>query len=678
MIENLFKPLGTLKGVGPKTVANFATLNINNIYDLLYYFPVKYDELKQLPLSQVLDGQKVVLKGQIVTPVVMSRFGYKKARLSFKLKIDHEIIMVNFFNQPWLKQQLAEGQEIAVYGKYNEAKQSLSGLKIMAIKDEQNELAPIYTKNQHVKQKKLIEVINEALVEYLPEVVDVVPSAIRQKYRLLNEQQIVKGMQKPKNPLEAKAATRSAIFREFFLFQMQLGYLNRGANQGSPLNQKWYQQKYIAELRQSLPFELSADQDQVLSEILADLQADHPMNRLLEGDVGSGKTVVAILTAFAAITAGKQVAVMVPTEILAQQHFENFKNILSPFGVSVALLTGSTSNKTRQAIQEQLAAGQINCLIGTHALIQNQVFFKDLGYVIIDEQHRFGVNQRKQLIQKGEHVDVLAMTATPIPRTLALTVYGNMDVSMIKTLPKGRLPIISAFKTSAELPGVLAQMREQLAQGFQVYVVTPLISESEQLDLQNAELIYQKMQDYFGKDYRVALLHGQMASAEKDQVMEEFVQHQSDILVTTSVIEVGVDVKNANLMVIFDADRFGLSQLHQLRGRIGRGQTQAYCYFVADPKSDSGRERMEIIAGTNDGFELAEADLKMRGQGDVFGKKQSGLPVFQVGDVITDFNTLVEAKKTAQEILASDPELEQPEVQNLKQVIEYKNQEFRD
>lgn len=676
-MTNIFSSIGELNGVGPKTVASFATLGINTIYDLIYYFPFKYDELTQLPLDQIMDGQKVVLKGQIVTDPVVARFGYRKTRLSFKLKIDHDVIMVSFFNQPWLQKQLELGQEIAVYGKYNEPKQSLGGMKLIAIKDEQNEMAPIYPKNRFVKQKKLVELIDQVLNDDLNEVGETVPLFLREKYRLLNEQQMISWMHHPKDGIQAHTARRSAAFREFFIFQMQLAMMQQNDKIGhKPV--KNYSKNYLQQLISSLPFALSNAQNKVVVEILKDLNSTKLMNRLLEGDVGSGKTVVAAIAIFAAITAGDQVAFMVPTEILAQQHFQSLVKMLSQFGINIGLLTGSTSSKMRKSLLEQLENGQINLLIGTHALFQDDVKFHKLGLVIIDEQHRFGVNQRQKLRQKGENVDFLAMTATPIPRTLALTVYGNMDVSIIDELPDGRKPIVSKFFNNSQLRQVTAKMKEQLEQGFQVYVVTPLISESEQLDLQNAEAIYQKMYDYFGDEYHVALLHGQKKNDEKDQIMQDFVNHKTDILVTTSVIEVGVDVKNANMMVIFDADRFGLSQLHQLRGRIGRGQTTSYAAFIADPKNDVAKKRMELITATTDGFKLAQEDLKLRGQGDLFGKKQSGVPEFQVGDVVNDYQILIEAKKSADEVLERDRSLSLPEHKYLKQVLEYNNQNVAD
>lgn len=672
MIENaLFAPVTDLKGVGTKTAADLGSLGIYSIYDLLFYFPFRYDELQTLPLDQIMDGQKVVLKGIAATEPFVSRFGYKKNRLSFKMRIDHDVIMVNFFNQPWLKSKIEIGEEVAIYGKYNVARQSLSAFKFIAAKENDSGMAPIYPVNRYVKQKKLVSLINLAIDSFLDQVRDIVPENIRGKYRLLTDQEIIQKMHHPKNSTEANLAKRSAIFREFFIFELQLALLanHDGKQAGYPKN---YDLKEITQLTSSLPFELSDDQKEVVNEIFADMHSSGQMRRLLQGDVGSGKTVVAVYAIFAAITAGYQVALMVPTEILATQHFKKIDKLLRPLGVIVALLTGNTKTLERREIYRELTDGTINVVIGTHALIQENVIFKKLGLVIIDEQHRFGVGQRQALINKGDQPDILAMTATPIPRTLALTVYGDMTVSEIHHMPAGRKPIISSWKTSSQMKDVYQKMQDQLDQGFQIYAVTPLITESETLDLKNAEELHAKLSHDF-PDQKVVLLHGQMPGPKKDEIMTAFASGEINILVTTSVIEVGVDVANANMMVIYNADRFGLSQLHQLRGRIGRGKTQSYCVFVADPKTDSGKARMKIIAATNDGFKLAEEDLKMRGEGDLFGKAQSGLPEFRVGDVVNNYNTLVVAQKVARDLVQQDPKL--ADYPTLKQVLEYKQLE---
>ena len=668
--KKLFAPVSDLKGVGVKTAAALGSLGIYSIYDLLYYFPFRYDELQTIPLDQIMDGQKVMLKGIVATPAFVTRFGYKKSRLSFKMRIDHDVVMVNFFNQPWLKEKIEVGKEVAIYGKYNISRQSLAAFKFIAAKENDSGMAPIYSVNRHLKQKKLVDLIKLALADYLTGVDDVVPVSIRKKYHLLNESDVIQKMHHPQNATESQVAKRSAIFREFFIFQAELAQLT----EVNPRN-KGFAKKYdlsaVAKLTKSLPFDLSTDQKNVINEIFADMFSPIQMHRLLQGDVGSGKTIVAVYALFAAVTAGFQAALMVPTEILASQHFKKIDELLRPLGVRCALLTGSTKSMERREINMELADGTINVVIGTHALIQNTVIFKNLGLVIIDEQHRFGVNQRQSLINKGNLPDILAMTATPIPRTLALTVYGNMAISEIRHLPAGRKKVVSSWKSSTQMEQVYQLMREQLAQGYQIYAVTPLITESEALDLKNAEQLYAKLSQDFPEE-KVVLLHGQMPGNKKDKIMAEFAAGNINILVTTSVIEVGVDVANANMMVIYNADRFGISQLHQLRGRIGRGKTQSYCIFLADPNTQAGKARMKIVASTTDGFKLAEEDLKMRGEGDLFGKAQSGLPEFQVGDVVNNYDTMVVAQKEARKLIKNDPFLQNSENKTLKEVLEYK------
>lgn len=663
----LFDDVSHLRGVGPKTAKALNGLGIFTVYDLLFYFPFRYEQLQTLPLASLQDGQKAVLKGIVVAPAYVGYFGYHRSRLSFKLKIDHAVVMVNFFNQPWLRKQIKVDQPLAVYGTFEKKRLAVAGIKLLSAHSD-DKMAPVYSVSQHLRQKTLVKLIKQVL-PLAASVPSTVPEAIRQAKGLLADRQLILGMQKPKSVKEGAAARRSAIFREFFLFEMQLQEMlaQTSLQQGKP---KHYDLGAVNRLTASLPFELTHDQKQAVNRIFLDLKSPHQMRRLLQGDVGSGKTVVAVYAMFAVITAGYQACLLAPTEILAHQHFEKISQLLQPLGVRVALLTGATQSKEKEEIQAELANGTINIVIGTHALIQPAVKFQRLGLAVIDEQHRFGVQQRQTLLKKGQAVDLLSMTATPIPRTLALSIYGQTAVSEIRQMPAGRKPIKSAWVTSNQLRQVLIKMKATLQQGHQIYVVTPLIAASEKADLKNAQELQAKLAAYF-QDQTVALLDGQMPGERKNQIMTAFAGGQIDILVATSVIEVGVDVANANLMIIFDADRFGLSQLHQLRGRIGRGQFQSYCYFVADPKTDLAKHRLEIVASTNDGFKLAAADLKLRGQGNLFGQAQSGLPSFQVGDVIQNNDLLVEAAQAAKEVLAADPKLAQPDHEFLAKVLKY-------
>ena len=466
---------------------------------------------------------------------------------------------------------------------------------------------------------------------------------------------MIHDMHFPKTTQEFEIARRSAIFDEFFKYEARLALLKKLDRNDAGLLIK-YDNSMVKRFISALPFELTNAQKRVVNEICKDMHRPLHMNRLLQGDVGSGKTVIAAIAMYAAVTAGFQAALMAPTEILAQQHAKKLSDLFQDFGVSVCLLTGTEASKTKvkHDILERLANKEIDILIGTHALIQDPVIFKKLGLVVTDEQHRFGVNQRKALREKGENPDVLAMTATPIPRTLAITTYGEMDVSVINELPKGRKPIRTSWVKQNQMNATLDFLERQLKDGSQAYVVSPLIEESEAVDLKNAQEVFEKLEKRYAPCYKVGLLHGRMKSDEKDEIMKDFKEGKYDILVSTTVVEVGVDVPNATVMVILDADRFGLAQLHQLRGRVGRGSKASYCILCADPKTDYGKERMQTMVETTDGFVISQKDLELRGPGEVLGSRQSGLPDFRIGDPVANFNTLQAAMEEARAIILDE------------------------
>ena len=485
------------------------------------------------------------------------------------------------------------------------------------------------------------------------------PQVLRERYQLLSRSQAVQAMHFPKDLAEYKQALRRVKFEELLFFQLQLQVLkekNHDSSQGISL--AWDPEK-MADRKKQLPFELTQAQENSLNEILIDMASPYHMNRLLQGDVGSGKTVVAGLAMYAALSAGKQAALMVPTEILAEQHKESLQNLFPD--LPIALLTGGLKAAEKREVLEEISSGQARLIVGTHALIQEGVHYQDLGLVIIDEQHRFGVSQRRILREKGQNPDVLMMTATPIPRTLAITAFGDMDVSIIDQMPAGRKEIKTRWVKHEQLEVVLDWLVKELAKGSQAYFISPLIEESEALDLKNALALQEELTAFFGQRARVSLLHGKMKSEEKDAIMQAFKEHQVDVLVSTTVIEVGVNVPNATVMVIMDADRFGLSQLHQLRGRVGRGNKQSYAILVANPKTDSGKQRMKIMTETTNGFVLAEEDLKMRGSGEIFGTRQSGIPEFQVADLVEDYPILEEARKVASQIVTTPNWREHPD-----------------
>lgn len=659
--------LAELPGVGPKKLEALQSLGINNIYDLLFYFPFRYEDMQAKSLDDAADQEKILLKGVVASEPVVARFGYKKTRLNVRILVDNESIMVTFFNQPWLKDKFETGTDVAVYGKWNENRRSLMGMKVIDVHD--NSVDSVYSVNKNIHQKTLINLIKVAYEKYHDQIDTIVPAYIRTKYKLLDDVQIVSGIHFPKTQEQGDEARRSAKFREFFLFQCGLQSIKRSDEQKNVGIVEKYDHDFIDKFIAGLPFKLTEAQDRVVKEILSDMESTHHMNRLLQGDVGSGKTIVSVIAMLAAVTAGYQAAIMAPTEILAQQHFDKISKLLAPLHIRTALLTGSLTKKEHDFIAGDIENGKTNIVVGTHALIQDSVDFKELGFIVIDEQHRFGVNQRKALREKGQNPDVLAMTATPIPRTLAITTYGDMDVSRIDQLPAGRKKVETYWIRSQKIEQMYHFVTKELNGGAQVYVVTPLISESETMDLKNAELIYDKFTELFGKKYHIGLLHGQMPNDQKESVMKDFSDKKIDVLVSTTVIEVGVDVPNASVMVIYDANRFGLSQLHQLRGRVGRGEKQSYCILIADPKNESATERMKILTSTNDGFVLAEEDLKMRGAGDLLGNRQSGLPEFKVGNPVNDINILEVAQEEASRLYEDEKLINSPETKALKSFI---------
>lgn len=649
-MNNLSDHISVLPGVGPKSAEKFEKLDIFSVEDALLYFPFRYEDFEVKSVNELQDGEKAVIKGLVVSPAVVQYYG-KRNRLRFSIRQGENVVSVSFFNQVYLADKVVLGQELIVWGKWDRAKASLTGMKIVAQVKE--DLQPVYHVAQGISQTQLVKLIRSAIDKgYVELLEENVPEVLLQRYQLMGRRQAVMAMHFPRDLAEYRQALRRVKFEELFYFQLQLQLLkseNRQESNGLTIP---YDGGLLSQQMEKLPFQLTEAQNRALQEILRDMQSSGHMNRLLQGDVGSGKTVVAGLAMYAAVTAGMQAAIMVPTEILAEQHFDSLQHLFPE--TRIALLTGGMKVGARRETLEAIASGQIDMIVGTHALIQEAVSYHRLGLVVTDEQHRFGVKQRKLFREKGENPDVLMMTATPIPRTLAITAFGDMDVSIINQLPAGRKPIITRWVKHQQLPVVLEWLEKELDKKAQVYFISPLIEESEALDLKNAVDLKADLEGYFGKRAVIELLHGKMKNDEKDVIMQEFKRGQIDILVSTTVIEVGVNVPNATVMVIMDADRFGLSQLHQLRGRVGRGDKQSYAILVSDPKTDSGKERMKTMTETTDGFVLAEADLKMRGSGEIFGTRQSGLPEFQVANIVEDYAILEEARRVASQIVAEE------------------------
>lgn len=671
MNPNLIQSVTAIKGVGEETAECLAEMKIFTIQDLLEYFPYRYEDYRLRDLTEVKHEEKITIEGKVHSEPSLAYYGRKKSKLMIRMFVGQYLIKVVFFNQPYLKNKIIMNETITVTGKWDAHRQTItaSGLQVgpnTKVKD----FEPVYSLKGKITTKGMRKFITMAFQQFGQWIDETLPISLVKKYRLVNRMDALKALHFPLDQEAVKQARRRLVYEEFLLFQLKIQALRKFEREHSPGIELNYQELKVKEFIERLPFPLTNAQNRVVNEILTDLKSPLRMNRLLQGDVGSGKTVVAAIGLYAAVTAGFQGALMVPTEILAEQHAESLKNLLTPFSVKCELLTGSVKGKRRKEILQELAQGKVDILIGTHALIQDEVSFKKLGFVITDEQHRFGVEQRRVLREKGENPDVLFMTATPIPRTLAITVFGEMDVSIIDEMPAGRKAIETYWAKPDMLERVLAFVEKELVKGHQAYVICPLIEESDKLDVQNAIDVHTALSLYFQNRYRVGLMHGRLSSEEKDTVMKQFSSNDAQLLVSTTVVEVGVNVPNATMMVIYDAERFGLSQLHQLRGRVGRGSDQSYCILLADPKTEVGQERMRIMTETNDGFVLSEKDLELRGPGDFFGKKQSGVPEFKLADMVHDYRTLETARSDAAMMIKSTAFWNSPDYEYLRSQLE--------
>jgi ATP-dependent DNA helicase RecG len=663
--DPLATPVQFLKGVGPRRAADLEHAGLITVEDLLYRFPLRYEDRSRLqPIGTLKSGQTAAVSGRVLVSGLRStrRPGFK----IFEAAIDDGSgsIRAAWLNQPYLKDIFMRGQQVVLYGLV-EARGSLS-LQITnpqyeILEDEDGEtihtgrIVPVYEKTGTVTPKMQRRLVYDVLQKLPAELADPLPEDVRLRLRLPSRYAALMATHFPPADADveqlnafATPAQRRLIFEEAFSFQM--GVLAR--RQTAALEQKPLAVRVDDRIRDSaravLPFKLTNGQKQSLKEIVEDLQKPRPMNRLLQGDVGAGKTIVALLAALVAMENGLQVAFMAPTEILAEQHFTNIARLLQPSRFRVALLTGSTTSAARREQLAEVQSGAIHLVVGTHALVQGDVVFKQLGLVVIDEQHRFGVLQRAMLRAKGLHPDVLVMTATPIPRTLALTVYGDLDVSMIRELPAGRLAIRTTARPESRRQDMYQFMREQLDAGRQAYVIYPLVEESAKVDLKAATEMADHLATEVFPEYKVGLLHGRMKVDAKDRVMKAFLARELQILVSTTVVEVGVDVANASVMVVEHAERFGLSQLHQLRGRVGRDRHQSYCFLLYQyPLTDEARERLKAMTDTTDGFEIAERDLRLRGPGDFFGTRQAGMPTFRMIDLVRDRELLDTAQQEA-------------------------------
>lgn len=648
-------PVEKVKGVGPSLLEKLHQLKIMSVKDLLEYFPYRYENFELIDIHRAMHEEKITVEAKVITACQVQYYGKMKARMTFNVLVNHEVVKVVVFNRTFLKNQLKLDTLITVTGKWDLGRKVITATDIKIGASDGRGIEPVYSLKE-VPLKTFKKILKSAYDQYAIHLQDDLPLQLRQQYRLISYEDAVLFSHFPENKEQVRQVERRIKYEELLKFQLKLQYLRYETKIERQGAEKVFDDQKVNEFIKQLPFTLTGAQLKVLDEIKRDLRSGSRMNRLLQGDVGSGKTVVAAVSLLMVMLSGYQTALMVPTEILGQQHYKSLVELFSPYEeFKIEFLSSSVKGRRRRDILERLASGEVHLIIGTHAIIQQDVIFKNLGLVITDEQHRFGVNQRKMLREKGDFVDVLMMTATPIPRTLAISAFGDMDVSIINQLPQGRKPVETFLIDSSKLDRALGFIQENiLDQGQQAYVITPLIEESEAMDVQNAVEVYHLWQHHFEGRAKVGLMHGRLSQAEKDAVMEDFVANRSQILISTTVIEVGVNVPNANLMLIYDAHRFGLSQLHQLRGRVGRGSQQAYCLLMSDIKNEQSLERLKIMTGTTDGFEIAEADLKLRGPGDFFGEKQSGAPVFKMADLVEDYKILEVAMQDAYRLVSSD------------------------
>ena len=641
------KELETIEGIGPKTKELLNKIKIYTVEDLLNYYPYRYDIIKRSDLSNLSDGDKIIIDGIVEGQPTTIYINKSLKKMIFRISTKTMILNITLYNRTHLYSDLKSGKEVTIIGKYNKLKNTVIVSDIrFGLLPPSAKIEPIYytTEGLTVKQISKFEAI---ALENDYDVIDLVPRYIEEKYNLMNKKSAIKNIHVPEDILLLKKARQRIKYEELFMYVLKINYLKNKINNDNLAIERNIDKDKLDKFIKSLPFELTLDQDKAVNDIINDLSIKKRMNRLLQGDVGSGKTVIALIAVYANYLSKYQSALMAPTEILAVQHYEEAKKIFSKYKLNIALLTSSTSNKDKKTIYEELENGKIDLIIGTQALIQENVKYKKLGLVITDEQHRFGVNQRDTFKGKGISPDVLSMSATPIPRTYALTIYGDTDVSPIKSKPKGRKEIVTVFKKEKDITDVLEMMKKELELNHQIYVVAPMIDTESDSEKESVYDLEEKMNKAFGKISKIGIIHGKLDPKDKDKVMKDFEKNKINILISTTVIEVGVNVPNASMIVIFNANMFGLSTLHQLRGRVGRGDTQSYCVLVAK----ESEERLRFLENTSDGFEISEYDFQTRGEGDLFGTRQSGELGLKMANIKRDFKMLLKAKEDADEFI---------------------------
>ena len=661
--------LENIEGIGPKTKELLNKIKIYDGNDLVYYYPYRYDIIKRSDISNLNDGDKIIIDGVIEGQPTVIFISKSLKKMIFRISTKTMVLNVTIYNKNYIYQDLKSGKEITIIGKYNKLKNTIIASDIrFGLLPPSAKIEPIYYTTEGLSVKQISKLINSALsLDY--EVKSLIPRYLEEKYNLVDKKTAVKNVHIPEDILSLKKARQRIKYEELFMYVLKINYLKKKINEDESAIERNIDKSKIDSFIKNLSFELTLDQDKAVNDIINDLMVKKRMNRLLQGDVGSGKTIVAFISMYANYLSGYQSALMAPTEILATQHYEEAKRLFSDYDINVALLTSSTSSKDKKVIYKGLEDGSISIVIGTQSLIQENVKYKSLGLVITDEQHRFGVNQRDTFKSKGISPDVLTMSATPIPRTYALTIYGDTDVSSIKSKPSGRKEVITLFKKEKDILDVLEMMKKELDIGHQIYVVAPMIDTEDDNEKESVYDLQDKMNKAFGKISKIGIIHGKLDSKDKDKVMKDFENNNINILISTTVIEVGVNVPNASMIVIFNANMFGLSTLHQLRGRVGRSDIQSYCLLIAK----NPEERLKLMEKTNDGFEISEYDFQTRGEGDLFGTRQSGDLGFKMANIKKDFKMLLKAKSDADEFInmlltfTSNPEFE-PMLEELKKV----------
>jgi ATP-dependent DNA helicase RecG len=643
--------LSELEYITPKQVSYFKKCNIITVEDLLLNFPTKFDDYTITAFKDIAPGVNLTIAGVVQSKATVTSVKTKLSVMNFYVDIENRKIRVSIFNRHFLKSRIYYGVYVRLTGKFSDNLKSFTASEIH-FEELGNDINPVFNV-KGISDAKVLDIKEKVFEDFGEKITDIVPEELTTKYELIPYKEALRYINIPENSDEINLAIKRIKFEELFLYQLKIKYMfymRKHFPQGVSIN---YDPLKVRAFIKSLPFELTVDQKKALDEILGDMRAEYKMNRLLQGEVGSGKTVVAAICLYAAITAGFQGAIMVPTEVLAQQHYKTFLDLFKNTEVRIDMLSSSVAGKDKKDTLNGLADKQVDIVIGTHSLFQKDVEFDRLGLVVTDEEHRFGVKQRVSIIGKGHLIDHLKMSATPIPRTLAISILGETDISIIKTLPGKKKPVITKYMTSKDLPQVVLHMKEEIARNRQIYCIAPMIEESEVMDLRNATEIYEKVSGYFKGICAVGLIHSRLKPQEKEEVMSLFTANKIQILVSTSVIEVGVNIINATTMIIFDADRFGIAQLHQMRGRVRRSDEQAYCFLISDSTVATAVARLKLVEENSDGFVLAEEDLINRGPGDFFGEKQSGMVTFKMADIVLDKDMLFTVNSEAEALIAN-------------------------